>query len=56
MFVGYADDHTGDVYGFIHIIMGKTVSKQRCEMVKYYVECIYEKVKKIKPESGRKWL
>ena len=50
MFVGYADDHTGDVYRFIHTLNGT-----RCEMAKYNcVECIYEKAKKIESESGRK--
>ena len=30
MIVGYADDHTGDVYRFIHLKTQHVILKQRC--------------------------
>ena len=48
MFVGYAEDHTGDVYRFIH---PKTqhVILSRCKMDEHYAERIYEKTKTYQP-------
>ena len=39
MFVGYADDHTGDVYRFSHL----KIQQQRCKMDEHHVESIHEK-------------
>ena len=40
MFVGYADDHAGDVYRFLNIQKKKDYHEQRCYMVEHNMEII----------------
>ena len=40
MFVGYADDHAGDVYRFINIQTKKVILEQRCAMVESILETL----------------
>ena len=40
MFVGYAEDHAGDVYRFLNIHIEKNHHEQRCEMAEHNMETL----------------
>ena len=40
MFVGYADDHTKDVYRFLEHSHKEDTHKQGCEMAEHYLETL----------------
>ena len=55
MLVGYADDHTGDVYRFIHLKTQHVILSRdaRCKMDEHYVESIHEKTTIHQPKLGQ---
>ena len=54
MFVGYADDHSGDVYRFLNNYT-KRIIMSRCEMVEHHMETL-QKEKHLCKKTGELFL
>ena len=52
MFVGYADDHSGDVYRFLNINTKKDYHEQRCKVDEHSVETLQNEKYLCKKTSG----